>query len=163
MTIRYCSPEWLEESAKRYRSNSDFENALKRVTAKIYFRITAEPTWGIEKDILFCTLIDQGKLLDLSFCSEEDARKNADFILSTSPTGWKGILRKEKKFITEFLGGKVVLEAGSMANLLKITPFANYLVDALTQFDLLYQDEMSPDEISGFRSDLAAFRDTHGV
>ena len=30
MTIRYCSPEWLEESAKLYRATDRFENALRK-------------------------------------------------------------------------------------------------------------------------------------
>ena len=32
MTIRYCTPEWLEESAKLYRATDHFEKALKKVT-----------------------------------------------------------------------------------------------------------------------------------
>jgi len=52
MTMRYCSKEWLEECARLYSATDHLENALKKVTTKIFYRITAEPTWGIEKDIL---------------------------------------------------------------------------------------------------------------
>jgi len=163
MTIRYCTPEWLEESAKLYRTTDHFENALKKVTTKIFYRITAEPVWGIEKDIIFGAEVDAGKLLELSFFRETEAKNRAEFILSATPQVWKGILRKDKKFITEFMLGKVKLESGSKPGLLKITPYANHFVDALTQFPLRFQDEMSAEELDAYRADLSGFRETAGV
>lgn len=163
MTIRYCSPEWLEESAKLYRATDRFENALKKVTTKIFYRITAEPAWGIEKDIIFGAEVDVGKLLELSFFSEAKTKSRAEFILSATPQVWKGILRKDKKFISEFMLGKVKLESGSKPGLLKITPYANHFVDALTQFPLQFQDEMSTEELDAYRVDLSGFRETAGV
>ena len=155
MTIRYCSPEWLEESAKLYRATDRFENALKKVTTKIYYRIIAEPAWGIEKDIIFGAEVDAGKLLELSFFSEAKTKSRAEFILSATPQVWKGILRKDKKFISEFMLGKVKLESGSKPGLLKITPYANHFVDALTQFPLQFPDEMSAEELDTYRADLS--------
>jgi len=163
MTIKYCSPEWLEESAKLYRATDHFENALRKVTTKIFYRITAEPSWGITKDIIFGAIVDAGKMLELSFYSEADAQKRSDFILSATPQIWKGILRKETKFISEFMLGKVKQESGSKTALLKITPYANHFVDALTQFELQFQDEMSPEEVESYRTDLAKFREETGV
>jgi len=155
MTIRYCTKEWLEESARLYRAQPDFEQALRNVTAKIMFRISADPGWGIESDHIFGVVVDQGKLLDLDFFSEDEARSRADFILAASPKDWKNILRKEKKFITEFLTGKVKLEYGSKPGLLKITPYANHLVAAMTQFPLQFPDEMSEEELQDFREELS--------
>jgi len=163
MKIRYCSPEWLEESARLYRATANFENALKKVTAKIFYRITAEPAWGIEKDIIFGAEVDAGTLLELAFFSESEAQKRADFILSATPQVWKGILRKDKKFISEFMLGKVKLESGSKPGLLKITPYANHFVDALTQFDLQFPDEMSPEEVKAYKADLSKFRKNAGI
>ena len=163
MTIRYCSPEWLEESARLYRATDRFEQALKKVTAKVFYRINAEPTWGIDKDILFGGMVEEGKLLELAFFSEAEAQKKADFILTAAPQVWKGILSKEKKFISEFMLGKVALESGSKTALLKITPYANHFVDALTQFELQFPDEMSPEEVESYRADLSAFREKTGV
>ena len=163
MTIRYCSPEWLEESARLYRATDRFENALKKVTAKVFYRITAEPNWGIDEDILFGGMVEGGKLLDLAFFSEAQAQEIADFVLAATPQVWKGILRKDKKFISEFMMGKVSLESGSKAALLKITPYANYFIDALTQFELQFQDEMSADQLEAYRADLVAFRQDKGV
>ena len=163
MTIRYCSPEWLEESAKVYRSTPRFEEALKKVTTKIFYRITAEPAWGIEKDIVFGAVVEAGKLLDLNYYSESEAKKTASFILAATPQVWKGIIRKEKKFITEFMLGKVTLEEGSKPGLLKITPYANHFVDALTQFEIQFPDEMSADELEAFRVELSSYRENSGV
>lgn len=163
MTIRYCSPEWLEESAKLYRATDRFENLLKKVTTKIFYRISAEPAWGIEQDILFGAMVEAGRLLELNFYSEAETQERADFILAATPQVWKSILRKEKKFITEFLLGKVALEAGSKPGLLKITPYAGHFVDALTQFPLQFPDEMSPDELEAYRADLSAFREEAGL
>ena len=163
MTIRYCSPEWLEESAKVYRSIPRFEEALKKVTTKIFYRITAEPAWGIEKDIVFGAVVEAGKLLDLNYYSESEAKKTASFILAATPQVWKGIIRKEKKFITEFMLGKVTLEEGSKPGLLKITPYANHFVDALAQFEIQFPDEMSVDELEAFRVELSSYRENSGV
>ena len=163
MTIRYCTPEWLEESAKLYRAGDHFENALKNVTTKIFFRITAEPAWGIEEDIIFGAVVQEGKLLDLGYYSEAEARNLATFILTASPQIWKGILRKDKKFISEFLLGRVIQESGSKPALLKITPYANHFVDALTQFEIQFPDEMSAEELEIYRADLSGFREKVGV
>lgn len=163
MTIRYCSPEWLEESAKVYRSIPRFEEALKKVTTKIFYRITAEPAWGIEKDIVFGAVVEAGKLLDLNYYSESEAKKTASFILAATPQVWKGIIRKEKKFITEFMLGKVTLEEGSKPGLLKITPYANHFIDALSQFEIQFPDEMSADELEAFRVELSSYRENSGV
>jgi hypothetical protein len=163
MTIRYCSPEWLEESSKMYRATDHFENVLNKVTTRIYYRITAEPAWGIEKDIIFGAEVDAGKLLELSFFSETESKNRAEFILSATPQVWKEILRKDKKFISEFMLGKVKLEAGSKPGLLLITPYANHFVDALTQFPLQFPDEMTAEELEAYRTDLSGFREKTGV
>lgn len=163
MTIRYCTPEWLEESAKLYRATDHFEKALKKVTTKIFYRITVDPAWGIEEDINFGAVVDAGKLLELSFFSDAETKNRAEFILSATPQVWKGILRKDKKFISEFMLGKVKLESGSKPGLLKITPYANHFVDALTQFELQFQDEMSAEELDAYRADLSRFRERSGV
>jgi len=163
MTIRYCSPEWLEEGAKLYRATDRFEKVLKKVTTKIFYRITAEPAWGIEEDIFFGAEVEEGKLLKLSFYSKAEAQKRADFILGATPQIWKAILRKDKKFISEFMIGKITLDAGSKVSLLKITPYANHFVDALTQFELQFPDEMSAAELEAYRTDLSEFREQAGV
>ena len=163
MTVRYCSKEWLEECGRLYGTTDALENALKKVTAKIYFRITADPTWGIDEDMIFGAELIEGKLLDLAYYNEADAQKEADFILATTPQSWKGLLRRDNKFITEFVKGKIDLEQGSKVELLKITPYANYMVDVMTQVEIQFQDEMSPEQLEAFRTDLTNYREEIGV
>jgi diaminopimelate decarboxylase len=60
-TYQYCTPQWLEESAKIYRSKPEFQERLKKVSAKVCYRVKAEPAWGIDKDILFGTFVERLK------------------------------------------------------------------------------------------------------
>ena len=155
---QYCTPEWLEESAKAFGSKPEFEEKLKKLTAKVLFRVQAEPSWGIDKDILFGSFVEAGKLTKMAFFSEEDAKKEADFILSATPQEWKKILRKENKFMTDFMLGRIKLEQGSKVGVLSLAPHSNTIVDALTQVELQFPDELSEDELIHYRSHMEEFR-----
>lgn len=161
--IRYCTPEWLSESARLYRENPKFQQELSKITTKVFYRITAEPTWGIEEDILFGAIVEKGFIHELRFFSVEEAKQNADFILSATPQEWKKILRKENKFLTDFMLGKISLEQGSKVGVLGIAPYANHLINSLTQFELKFQDELSPEELEEYRSYSRDFRVRLGV
>jgi len=156
--IRYCTPEWLEQSKQRYDATPAFQEQLSKITSKLFFRITAEPSWGIGEDILFGAIVEEGRLLELRFYNEEEAKSIADYIMTASPQKWKKILRKEQKFLTEFMLGKVALEHGSKVGVLGLAPYAPTLIDALTQFTLQYPDDMTAAELHAYKSDLASFR-----
>ena len=162
-TYRYCTPEWLVESAKIYRSTPAFQENLKKVTTKICFRVTADPQWGLDQDILFGAVVEAGDLVELDFYSEEQAQEMAEFIISATPQEWKLILRKDNKFITDFMLGKIQLEQGSKVGIIGIAPYAPFFVDALTQVELIFPDELSPRELEGYRADLIKFREEHGL
>ncbi len=70
MDCIYCTPEWLEESARIYRATPRFQETMKRLSAKVFFRITAEPEWGIDADFVFGGIISKGVLDDMGFFSE---------------------------------------------------------------------------------------------
>jgi hypothetical protein len=158
MTVRYCTPDWLEGSTNAYRSQPRFQQELAKLTARLCFRIKAEPAWGIDEDITFCAFVNQGELQELAFFSDEDAKKEADFLLAATPQEWKKILRKESKFVTDFMLGKITLEKGSKVGVLGIAPHSNTFVDALTQIELQYPDEMSPEELADYRSAVKEYR-----
>jgi len=160
---KYCTPEWFEELAKTYRSDSRFEEQFKKLTMIVCYRVKAEPSWGIEKDIIFGNELDKGRLIKLGFYSEEDAKKDATFILAATPQEWKKILRKEAKFVTDFMLGKIKLEQGSKVGVLKLAPLSDKLVDFLTQHEIQFPDEMSSDELARYRSYLEEFRSKLGV
>ena len=139
--FQYCTPEWLEEFFKEYNKNPKYEKALKKLTAKVYFKVTAEPAWGIDKDIIFGAAINAGKLEKVEFITEEGAIKVATFILAAPPQEWKKILTKESKFVTDFMLGKIKLEHGSKVGVLGLAPHSNTLVDSLTQVELQFPDD----------------------
>src|SRR5512146_3196470 len=106
-TYQYCTPEWLEASAQVYSANPKFKKVLERLTVKVCFRVKADQAWGIEKDIIFGSFVDKGDLTRVGFLSEEEAKKQADYILAATPQEWKKILRKESKFVSDFMLGKI--------------------------------------------------------
>jgi hypothetical protein len=161
--VRYCTPEWLQASAESYRADLKFQQQLAKVTTKICFLIRAEPAWGIDQDIIFGGFVTQGILEKLAFFSEEDARREAEFIVAATPQRWKKILRKESKFVTDFVLGRITLEHGSTVGVLTIAPYSDKFVDALTQVELQFPDEMSVEELAEFRSYMEEFRRELGV
>lgn len=160
---QYCTPDWLEESARIYRANPSFQEKLKKLSEKVCYRVKAEPAWGIDQDIIFGTFIEAGKLTKLAFLSEEESKREANYIMAATPQEWKKILRKESKFLTEFILGKIKLEKGNKVTVLGLAPHAPTLVEALTQVEIQFPDEMSPDELAKYKSRLEEFRKNLGV
>jgi putative sterol carrier protein len=162
-TVRYCTPEWLEESAKGYQANAKYQKEFAKMTLTLCFRVKAESTWGIDEDIIFGADVEKGKLNKLVFFSEEAAKEEAEYIVAATPQEWKKILRKESKFVTDFMLGKITLEQGSKVGILGVAPHSNTFVDALTQKELNFPDEMSPDELEEYRAYMKSFRAELGV
>jgi len=161
--IQYCTPEWLEAFAKDYRANPKYEKDLKKLTSKVYFNVLAEKGWGIDENIIFGAVFEAGRLEKVEFISAENAKKVATFILSATPMEWKQILTKKSKFVTDFMLGKIKLEHGSKVGVLGIAPHSNILVDALTQVELQFPDEMTADELEKYRAKMKGFRSKLGV
>ena len=162
-TYQYCTPEWLEESAKVYRSNPEAQQKLKKLTADMVYRVKADPAFGIVRDILFCAYFDAGKLNKLELISEETAKAEAEYIMTATPTTWKKVLKKERKFLTDFMLGNIKLEKGSKVGVLGVAPHANNIVAALTPFDLVFGDELADDEKEKYRSNMEIFRKELGI
>ena len=161
--VLYCTPQWFEESIKKYQSNSILQEKLKKLTGKMCYRVKSEPAWGIDQDIIFGMFIEEGRLNRLAFFSETDALNQTDYIISATPQVWKKILRKERKFLTDFMLGSIKLEHGSKVGVLGLAPHANNVIDVLTQVDLRFPDELTPEELDGYRSQMEAFRADMGV
>ncbi len=161
--VRYCTPEWLETTGRLAEANPKFAKAFEKLAVKVCFRVKADKTWGIDADVIFGGFVNKGKLDRLAFFSEEEARQAADYILVATPQEWKKILRKQNKFVTDFMMGRIRLEHGSPAGILGLAPHSDALVDALTQTELQFPDEMSPDELAQYRSHMQEFRARLGV
>lgn len=163
MDCLYCTPQWLEESSKIYRSTPRFEQALKKVSTNIFYRVSAEPAWGLEADLIFGASVTAGVLNELRFFSEVETKEKAEFIMSATPQEWKLILRKEHKFLTDFMLGRIGLEFGNKVGVLKLAPHADTFIDALTQVNLQFQDELGPQQVEEYRAYVADFRRRLGV
>ena len=163
MSVPYCTPEWLEAFEQAYKANPKFETILKKLTTTVYFKVLAKPAWGIDQDILFGAVLESGSLARVEFISEENAKKTADFILSATPEEWKSILTKKTKFVTDFMLGKIKLDHGSKVGILSIAPHSNTLVDAMTQVELRFPDQMTPEEVEQYREHMKDFRTRLGV
>ena len=163
MDCIYCTPEWLEESLKIYRATPRFQEALKKLTTHVCYRITAEPKWGFDLDFIFGGILTQGAMDDLRFFSEAEAREKAEFIMAATPQEWKLVLRKEHKFLTDFTLGKIKLEQGSKVGVFKLAPYADTFIDALTQVNLIFQDELSPKQLQEYCEYAPQFRARLGV
>jgi len=161
--VRYCTPEWLQASAEGYRSTPKFQQALAKLTVSVCFLVKAEPAWGIDQDILFGSILRQGQMEKLVFFSAADAKEQVEFVLAATPQEWKKILRKESKFVTDFMLGRITLEQGSKVGVLSVAPHSTTLVDILTCAPLQFPDEMTPEELEAYRSYVAAFRREMGV
>ena len=68
------------------------------------------------------------------------------------------LLRKESKFATDFALGRVKLEIGSKVGVLSVAPYAGHVVNLLTQPDFQFPDEMSADELEGYRANMDKIR-----
>ena len=88
-TVRYCTPEWLEESAKGYHANPKYQKEFAKMTLTLCFRVKAESTWGIDEDIIFGADVEKGKLNKLVFFSEEAAKAEAEYIVAATPRNGK--------------------------------------------------------------------------
>lgn len=159
----YCTPEWLEQSAAIYRATPRFRKELEKLTTSVFYRIKAEPSWGIDRDILFGASVNKGDLEELAFFGEQAARAKAKYIMAATPQEWKKILRKENKFLTDFMLGRITLEQGSKVGVLGLAPYANVFVDALTQVELRFPDELSQQELEEYRAYVRKFRTELGV
>ena len=162
-TIIYCTPEWLEESAKGYRANPKYQKEFEKLSMTLCFRIKAEPAWGIDEGIIFGADVEKGILNKLAFFSEQAAKEEADYVVAATPQEWKKILRKESKFVTDFMLGKITLEQGSKVGIFGVAPHSNTFVDALTQVELQFPDEMTADELNEYRTYMQEFRVKLGV
>ena len=157
-THQFCTPEWLEESARIYRASPDAKEKLKKLTAKICYRVKSDPDWGFGEDVIFGAFFDKGELRTLNFFTEGEAFQEADYLMAATLRTWKKILRKEREFVTDLMLDKIKLELGTKMKMFELALHVNNIFDFLTQVDLQFPDEMSADELTSYRSKMETLR-----
>lgn len=163
-TRYYCTPEWLKEAKEIYNANPKAMDKLKKLTAKMAYRVAAEPSWGINKDVYFCAYFESGDLYRLELMSKEDAFE-AQYLMAATPKVWKNVLTLKSKFIADFMLGRIKLENGSKVGVLTVAPHANDILAALVPegMNLIFPDDLTADELEQYRSNMVAFRKELGV
>jgi len=161
-THQFCTLGWLEESSRIYRANPTAKEKLKNLTAKICFRVKSDPGLGISEDIIFGAFFDRGELKTLKIFTKDEAFQEAEYLMAATPRAWKKILRKEHKFVTDLMLGKIKLELGTKVKMLDIALHLNNIFDFLTQVDLQFPDEMSKDELTAYRSKMETLKRERG-
>ena len=58
---------------------------------------------------------------------------------------------------------KIRIEKGSIPAVLAVAPYADTFIDALTQVNLIFQDDLSPQKINEFREYASQFRAKLGI
>jgi len=159
MTVhQFCTPGWLAESARIYKAKPGTKDQLKKLTAKICYRVKSNPDWGINEDIIFCAFFEKGELRTLDFFTESEAFQAAEYLMAATTRTWKKILRKKRDFVTDLMLGNINLELGTKVGMLELALYTNNILDCLTQVDLQFPDEMSADELATYRSKMDTFR-----
>jgi len=160
---QFCTPGWLEESARIYKANPDAKDKLKKLTAKICYRVKSDPDWGISEDIIFCAFFEKGDLRTLNIFTEGEAFQAAEYLMTATLETWKKILRNEREFVTDLMLGKINLELGTKVGMLEMALYVSDILNFLTQVNLQFPDEMSADELTTYRSKLETFRHAKGA
>ena len=93
----------------------------------------------------------------------EDAKVEISYLKRRISRMEKRLLRQEGKFVTDFMLGKVSLEQGSRVGILGVAPYADSVVEALTQVTLRFPDELTADELEEYRANMQTFRQELGV
>ena len=155
---QFCTQGWLKESARIYKSKPDAKDKLKKLTAKICYRVKFDPDWCIRKDIIFCSFFEKGELRTLNFFSEGEAFQEAEYLIAATPQAWKMILIKQRDFVADFAMGKIDLELGTKVSMFDLAFYLDNVLDCLTQVDLQFPDEMSAEELTAYKSKMEAFR-----
>lgn len=162
MTIyQFCTTEWLEEIAQRYNETSHIKKNLKRFTAKICFRVKSNVDWGIIEDITFGAFMEKGELKELNFFTEDNAFKNAKYILAASLGAWKKVFTKERELLTYLMLDRIKIELGTKSSMIDLASRFD-VVNIFTLVDLQFPDEMSESEIISYRSKIKNIRFERG-
>ncbi|WP_048816732.1 SCP2 sterol-binding domain-containing protein [Caldisphaera lagunensis] len=129
--VEFPSKEWSEIFCKKINENNNYKNAAKGWKWPLMFKVIKLPedlqkkypsgTIGIKADLF------EGQCRGIEFY--DDASKgNADFVLTAEYNDWMKILTGELNPVTAILQGKLKLEKGSMATVMRFPSAAVELV-----------------------------------
>ncbi|MGC8573134.1 MAG: SCP2 sterol-binding domain-containing protein [Caldisphaera sp.] len=129
--VEFPSKEWAEIFCKKINENNNYKNVAKGWKWPLMFKVTGlsdellkkfpSGNIGIKLDLF------EGQCKGAEFY-EDSTKGNADFILTASFDSWMKILTGELNPVTAILQGKLKLEKGSMATVMRFPSAAVELV-----------------------------------
>ena len=159
--LPYATPEWVAALGKVYRENPENQSKhFKGMTLFASFRISADPKFGIDRDIYFSLHVKDGVMQDdTMMLSKEDAEAKSDLVFGATPSIWKRLIKKEQGFISLFMTGKIKLDKGDVKRALTIAPKSSVIVDLLNKGGTEWPDEMSPQRLEKYKAQVKEFRE----
>jgi putative sterol carrier protein len=159
--LPYATPEWVAALGKVYRENPENQSKhFKGMTLFASFRISADPEFGIDRDIYFSLHVNDGAMQDdTMMLSKEDAEAKSDLVFGATPLIWKKLINKQQGFISLFMTGKIKLDKGDVKRALTIAPKSSVIVDLLNKVGTEWPDEMSPQRLEEYKAHAKAFRE----
>ncbi len=129
--VEFPSKEWAEIFCNKINENNNYKNVAKGWKWPLMFKVISLPnellnkfpsgSIGIKADLY------EGQCKGVEFY--DDANKgNADFVLSAAFEDWMKILSGELNPVSAILQGKLKLEKGSMATVMRFPSAAVELV-----------------------------------
>ncbi|PMP60802.1 MAG: hypothetical protein C0171_00960 [Caldisphaera sp.] len=129
--VEFPSKEWAEIFCKKINENQNYKNTAKGWKWPLMFKVSQLPenliskypsgSIGIKADLY------EGTCREVEFY-EDVSKSTADFILSASFNDWIKILNNELNPVSAILQGKLKLEKGSMATVMRFPSAAVELV-----------------------------------
>ena len=102
---QFCTPGWLKESARIYKAKPDAKDKLKKLTAKICYRVKSDPDWCIREDIIFCSFFEKGELRALNFFTEDEAFQASRISDGGNTADMEKDIKKKARFCHGFHSG----------------------------------------------------------
>jgi putative sterol carrier protein len=163
--LPYVGPEWVAQAGMNYSANPDNANkTFKGMNIFLTFRVLADPSFGLEEDVYFAMHLENGVLqADSTLLSKDDAFARSDFVVSATPEVWKGVIKKQKGFVSAFMTAKIKLDKGSATRMVSLASKSSAVVDAFYRIDTEWPDEMSPQRLQEYKDRVAEFRRKLGV
>ncbi|MBM4445063.1 MAG: hypothetical protein FJ020_07155 [Chloroflexi bacterium] len=163
--LPYVMPEWVDQAGKNYTANPDnAQKTFRGMNIFLTFRVLADPKFGLHNDIYFAMHLENGVLQpDSTLVSKADALAKSDFVVSATPDVWKGVIKKQKGFISAFMTAKIKLDKGNPTRMVSLASKSSAVVEAFNNIDTEWPDEMSPQRLHDYESRLAEVRQKLGV
>lgn len=129
--IEFPSKEWAEIFCQKINENNNYRNAAKGWKWPLMFKVSSlsnellkkfpSGSIGIKLDLF------EGQCRGVEFY-EDSSKGSADFVLTATFDSWMEILNGELNPVTAILQGKLKLEKGSMATVMRFPSAAVELV-----------------------------------